>query len=56
MDLLKGDATKCKEKLNWQPKYTLQDLVKEMMENDLHLFKKDQFLKEGGFDILNTYE
>ena len=56
VDLLKGDATKCKEKLNWQPKYTLQDLVKEMMENDLHLFKKDQFLKDGGFDTLNTYE
>lgn len=56
VDLLKGDATKCKEKLNWQPKYTLQDLVKEMMENDLHLFKKDQFLKEGGFDTLNTFE
>lgn len=56
VDLLKGDATKCKEKLNWQPKYTLQDLVKEMMENDLHVFKKDQFLKEGGFDTLNTFE
>jgi len=56
VDLLKGDATKCKEKLNWQPKYTLQDLVKEMMENDLHLFKKDQFLKDGGFETLNTFE
>lgn len=56
VDLLKGDATKCKEKLNWQPKYTLQDLVKEMMENDLRLFKKDQFLKDGGFDTLNTFE
>ncbi|KUO69191.1 MAG: GDP-mannose 4,6 dehydratase [Lutibacter sp. BRH_c52] len=56
VDLLKGDATKCREKLNWQPKYTLQDLVKEMMEHDLHLFKKDQFLKDGGFDTLNTFE
>ncbi|NEW78262.1 MAG: GDP-mannose 4,6-dehydratase [Gelidibacter sp.] len=51
-----GDATKCKEKLNWKPKYNLQGLVKEMMEYDLHLFKKDQFLKEHGFDTLNTYE
>ncbi|MHB1105089.1 MAG: GDP-mannose 4,6-dehydratase [Lutibacter sp.] len=56
VDSLIGDATKCKEKLNWQPKYTLQDLVKEMMVNDLHLFKKDQFLKDGGFDTLNTFE
>lgn len=56
VDELIGDAAKCKEKLNWQPKYTLQDLVKEMMENDLRLFKKDQFLKDGGFDTLNTFE
>ena len=56
VDLLKGDATKCKEKLNWNPKYNLQDLIKEMMTNDLQLFKKDRFLKEGGFDTLNTYE
>jgi len=51
-----GDATKCKEKLNWKPNYNLQGLVKEMMEYDLHIFKKDQFLKEHGFDTLNTYE
>ncbi len=56
VDMLIGDATKCKEKLNWQPKYNLQALVKEMMEYDIHLFKKDEYLKKGGFDILNTYE
>jgi GDPmannose 4,6-dehydratase len=56
VDLLIGDARKCKEKLNWQPKYTLQQLVSEMMEYDVQLFKKDKFLKSGGFDTLNTYE
>ncbi len=56
VDMLIGEATKCKEKLNWQPKYNLQGLVKEMMEHDIHLFKKDEYLKKGGFDILNTFE
>lgn len=56
VDLLIGDSTKCKEKLGWKPKYDLQGLVKEMMEYDIHLFKKVQFLKDGGFDTLNTYE
>jgi GDPmannose 4,6-dehydratase len=56
VDLLLGDATKCKEKLQWEPKYTLQDLVEEMMAYDLKLFKKDQFLKDGGFETLNNHE
>ncbi len=56
VDMLKGDASKCKEKLNWQPKYSLRDMIKEMMLHDLNLFKKDQFLKDGGFETLNGYE
>tara|TARA_R110001583_G_scaffold67308_2_gene192546 strand:- start:483 stop:1595 length:1113 start_codon:yes stop_codon:yes gene_type:complete len=56
VDLLVGDATNCKQKLNWKPKYNLQGLVQEMMEHDLILFKKDEFLKKGGFDTLNSFE
>jgi GDPmannose 4,6-dehydratase len=32
VDLLLGDATKAKEKLNWQPKIKFQELVKLMVE------------------------
>lgn len=56
VDVLIGDARKCKEKLGWQPQYTLKQLVAEMMAYDVELFKKDKFLKSGGFDTLNTYE
>ena len=56
VDELIGDATKCKEKLNWKPKYTLQGLVQEMMEYDIHLFKKKEFLQKGGFDTLKSLE
>lgn len=52
VDLLIGDARKCREKLNWRPKYSLQDLVSEMMQADLELFKKEQYLKEGGHQTL----
>jgi GDPmannose 4,6-dehydratase len=34
VDLLIGDATKAKEKLNWTPKYSFKDLVKEMVQSD----------------------
>ncbi|WP_034057533.1 GDP-mannose 4,6-dehydratase [Lacinutrix jangbogonensis] len=56
VDLLIGDATKCKTKLNWEPKYSLSDLVEDMMSADVKLFKKEKYLKEGGHDTLNYNE
>ncbi len=35
VDLLIGDATKAKTKLGWVPVYTLDMLVKEMMQSDV---------------------
>ncbi len=37
VDLLVGDSTKARQVLNWQPKYTFYDLVKEMVETDLKM-------------------
>ncbi|KIX19794.1 GDP-mannose 4,6-dehydratase [Flavobacterium sp. 316] len=56
VDILKGDASKAKEKLGWVPEYDLQDLVKEMMESDLKLMQKQLYLKEGGFNTKNYFE
>lgn len=56
VDLLIGDATKAKEKLGWIPKYDLQALVVDMIHADLHLVKKDDYLKKGGFKTLNYFE
>lgn len=56
VDLLIGDATKAKEKLGWQPKYTLKELVKEMVTSDLEFFRKHKTLQEAGFHVLPQYE
>ncbi len=56
VDLLIGDATKANTKLGWTPKYDLKDLVKEMVESDLELMKKDQHLQKGGYQIMNYFE
>jgi len=56
VDLLIGDASKAKQKLGWQPKYDLQSLVSDMVASDLHLVKKDDYLKKGGFTTLNYFE
>jgi len=56
VDLLIGDPTKANEKLGWIPEYDLQTLVKDMMQADLKLMNKDQYLKDGGFTTLNYFE
>ena len=56
VELLIGDATKAKEKLGWVPEYDLKDLIKDMMQSDLKLMHKDQFLHKGGYDVLNYFE
>jgi GDPmannose 4,6-dehydratase len=40
VDLLIGDATKAKTKLGWQPKYTLDEMIQEMMDADIELLSK----------------
>ncbi|NEM98899.1 GDP-mannose 4,6-dehydratase [Pontibacter burrus] len=56
VELLIGDATKSKTKLGWEPKYDLSALVKDMMQADLELFKRDTYLLEGGHRVLNYHE
>jgi GDPmannose 4,6-dehydratase len=51
-----GDPTKANKKLGWTPEYDLPSLVKDMMQSDLKLMKKDQYLKEGGYETLNFFE
>ena len=45
VESLLGDATKAKEKLNWFPKISFDQLVKEMIDEDLRIAKNDQIIK-----------
>ncbi len=56
VELLIGDATKSRTKLNWTPEYDLKSLVEDMMRSDIKIMKKETYLKEGGFRILNYFE
>jgi GDPmannose 4,6-dehydratase len=56
VDLLLGDATKAHDKLGWKPRHTLDDLVKDMMQSDLQLMKKEDYLRKGGFYTRNYFE
>ena len=51
VDLLIGDSTKAREKLNWKPKYDIYSLAKEMVEEDLKKAEKEAHIKSKGFEI-----
>ena len=56
VDLLIGDASKAKNKLGWEPKHSLNDLVKDMMDADLEFFRKQQTLNDSGFKFIPQSE
>ena len=53
---LLGDPTKAKEKLGWEIKFSFEEMVREMMENDLSLAKRDSLIKEHGFRAMDYNE
>ena len=55
VDILIGDPTKAKEKLGWVPEHNLASLVKDMMQSDINLMRKDLHLKNAGY-LLNKAE
>ena len=56
VDFLVGDPTKAKEKLGWVAEHDLASLVKDMMNSDINLMKKDQYLKTGGYKHSSNLE
>jgi len=56
VDLLIGNPGKARSQLGWEPKYDLNGLIKEMMESDVQVMKKESYLKDGGYKTLNYFE
>ena len=56
VDLLIGDPSKSKAILGWKPEYDLNGLVKDMMQSDVKLMKRDAYLRDGGYRTLNYFE
>lgn len=56
VDILIGDNTKACQKLGWKPQYSLKELCADMMAHDITLMKKEEYLRNGGYKILNYFE
>lgn len=56
VETLLGDPTKAKEKLGWVPQITLEEMVKEMVEHDLMIAKRDALCEKEGFRTNRYFE
>jgi len=56
VDQLIGNPEKAMKLLGWKPKYGIGDIIKEMVNSDIELFKRDKYLKEGGHKVLDYHE
>ena len=53
VETLLGDSSKAKKKLNWEPKISFENLVKEMIDEDLKLAKNERLINNQDFSKLN---
>jgi len=56
VELLIGDPSKSKQLLGWIPEYDLDGLIADMMLSDVKLMKKDNYLLQGGYRVMNYFE
>jgi GDPmannose 4,6-dehydratase len=56
VETLLGDPTKAKEKLGWEAKVTFEELVVEMVRADLEAARKDELIKEHGYQTFDYHE
>lgn len=53
---LLGDASKAREKLGWVPRCSFEELVREMIQSDYALARRDAMVKLAGFDTFEHRE
>ena len=56
VELLIGDPTKANQKLGWTPKYSLKELIAEMVAADVEAFRREKVLLDSGFHVARQYE
>ena len=56
VDLLIGDPTKANKLLGWKHTYGLKSMIAEMVQSDVEIFRKEQILKEQGFEIKDYFD
>ncbi len=56
VETLLGDPSKAKAKLGWAPEVSFDQLVREMVETDLEIARRDAHMKQHGFKVYHHHE
>jgi len=56
VDSLLGDASKARDQLGWYPKVSFDELVREMVDGDMELARRDALVLKEGFRVHNRHE
>jgi GDPmannose 4,6-dehydratase len=56
VETLLGDPAKAKQKLGWQAKTSFEQMVAEMVREDIKTAKRDELVKEHGFQTFDYHE
>jgi len=56
VETLLGDPTKSQEKLGWRPSTSFEELVREMVDYDLELAKRDHLCRSKGYRTFDHHE
>lgn len=51
VETLLGHAEKARKELNWEPKISIEGLIKEMMEHDLKQAEREKHILKGGYRV-----
>ncbi len=56
VDTLLGDPNKAKDKLGWETRVTLDEMIAEMVQNDLQIARKNRLLMKSGYDVNQPFD
>jgi GDPmannose 4,6-dehydratase len=56
VESLLGDATRARTKLGWEPQISFDTLVKEMVDSDLEIARRDAVIRREGFKTYQHHE
>ena len=56
VDLLIGDPTRANKLLGWKHTYGFKSMIADMVQSDVEIFRKEQILKEQGFEIKDYFD
>ncbi|HKL25571.1 MAG TPA: GDP-mannose 4,6-dehydratase [Desulfuromonadales bacterium] len=56
VDTLLGDPRKAKQKLGWEARTSFKEMVEEMVRTDLEIARRDELVRQSGFQVYDYNE